>query len=250
MVLPDVEAEPAGPGDGADEAPADRVLLREVADALGPAVDGAVADDGVLEDHDLFLERRQHALDLGPDLRGDVPADAADEDHAVGLAVAGDPLREPHDLLPDAPGLHEDRVEADEVAGDAEPEEMGVEALDLEHDRPDVLGPPRDPMPAADLDGLGVADGVDRAADAADPLGDEGDLVVADLGLAELLDAPMGHEAAVVAALDRFAVDVDGEVLRLVEADVERARRGRSSSPAGPRRAGRRRPRRPAASRL
>ena len=177
----------------------------------------------VLEDQDLFFEAGQDPLDIGPDLRRDVAADAADEDHAVGLAVAGDPLREPHDLLPDPPGLHEDRVEADEVAGDTEPEQVRVEALDLEHDRPDVLGPARDAEAGGGLDGLGVADGMDRAADAADALGDEGHFVVADLCLTELFDAPVSHEAAVVAALDRLAVDVDGEVLGLVEADVERA---------------------------
>ncbi len=115
---------PAGPGDRPDQAPEDGVLFREAADALGPPMDGGVADDRVLEDEDLFFEGPQGCLDLGPDLRGDVPADAADDDHPVGLPVPGDALGQPHDLLPDAPGLHEDRVEADEVAGDAEPEEV------------------------------------------------------------------------------------------------------------------------------
>ena len=122
-----------------------------------------------------------------------------------------------------------------------------MEALDLEHDRPDVLGPPRDADSRGRLDGLGVADGVDRAADAADPLGHEGDLVVADLGLAELLDAPVGHEPAVIAALDRLSVDIDREMRGLVEAGMERADGDGRRSRAAPRQAGRRRPRRPAA---
>ena len=74
----------------------------------------------------------------------DVAAHAADNAQRVGLAVAADLLGDPHDGLADAEALHEQRVEADDVAGQPDPQQVAVQALDLQHDGADVFGAGRD----------------------------------------------------------------------------------------------------------
>ena len=72
---------------------------------------------------------------------------------------------------------------------------------------------------------LGVGDVMHAAADAADALGHDRDVVVAQHRLGQLLDPAMGHEAAVFAAAHPLAVDVEPEMGRLIERGMERAER-------------------------
>ena len=61
------------------------------------------------------------------------------------------------------------------------------------------------------------------AADAADALGHDRDVVVAQNGLGQFLDAAMDHEAAVFAAAHPLPFDVEPEMGRLVEGGMKRA---------------------------
>ena len=170
----------------------------------------------------LGLQFVQHLAQLGLHLGRDVPAHAADDAQRVGLAVAADLLRDPHDRLADAEALHEERVEADDVAGQPDPEQVAVQALDLQHDRADVFGARRRPQGRGRLDGLRVGHVVHAAADAADALRHHRDVVVGEDRLGELLDAAMHHEPAVLAAAHHLAFDVEPEMRRLVQRGMER----------------------------
>ena len=76
---------------------------------------------------------------------------------------------------------------------------------------------------AARLDGLRVGHVVHAAADAADALGQHRDVVVAEHGLGQFLDAAMHHEPAILAAAHHLALDVEAEMRRLVQRGMERA---------------------------
>ena len=76
--------------------------------------------------------------DLGLLALVDVAPDAAEGVDGVVDAVAGDHLQEVHDDLAVAPGVHEEGVEADLVAGHAEPEQVAVDALELGDEVADV----------------------------------------------------------------------------------------------------------------
>ena len=82
-----------------------------------------------------------------------------------------------------------------------------MHALELQHDRADVARARRRLDAGRLLNRLARAGGVDEAADAADPLGDERQLVVAEHGLAELLNRAVVVEAPVVAPDDALALD-------------------------------------------
>ena len=162
-------------------------------------------------------------LSSTPQRRGDVPADAADDAQGVGLPVAADLLGDPHDGLADPEGLHEERVEAQDMAGEADPEEMAVESLDLQHDGPDAAGARRNRQGGRLFHGLRVRHVVHAPADAADPLRGHRDLVIGEDRVPELLDGSMDHEAAVFAAAHHLAIDVEAEVGRLIQGRVEGA---------------------------
>ena len=100
---------------------------------------------------------------------GDVPPDTAHEVRPIRLPVARDPLHEPHDGFAHPPGLHEDGVESQDVAREAEPEKVAVDALQLEDDGTDVLGARRGLHARGVLHRLDVGGGMHHPADAADP---------------------------------------------------------------------------------
>ena len=93
--------------------------------------------------HDLRpfgFELVEHLPQLASSVVRDVAANAADDAQRIGLAVAADLLGDPHDGLADAEALHEQRVEADDVTCQPDPQQVAVQALDLEHDGADVFG--------------------------------------------------------------------------------------------------------------
>lgn len=152
---------------------------------------------------------------------GEIPADSADEAEAVGFAVAGDFLGDPHDRFADAEGLHEERVEADDVAGQTDPEQVAVEAFDLQHDRADVLGAGGEAGGRRRFRPTARRRRCGRNGNPADAFRGHRDVVVAENRFGELLDAAVGHEPAVLAAADRFAVDVEAEMGGFVEGGME-----------------------------
>ncbi len=165
----------------------------------------------------------EHLLQFGFQLIGQVPPHTADDAEAVGFAVAGDFLGDPHDRLANAEALHEQSVKTDDVAGQADPEEMAVEALQFQQDGAEILGARRGLQGGGAFHRLGVGDIMDAAADAADALGHDRDVVVTQDGLGQLFDAAMGHEAAVFAAAHPFALHVEPEVGGFIEGGMKRA---------------------------
>ena len=91
-----------------------------------------------------LLEDVHRLAHLGELLGGEVAAHAAEGVDAVVDAVAGEAGQDVHDQLAVAPRVHEQRVEADLVAGDAQPQEVAVDALELGDQRADVEPARRD----------------------------------------------------------------------------------------------------------
>jgi len=143
-------------------------------------------DDGGDDWMPFALEFVEKLPEFGPDFRGDVPAHSTHLAEPVGLAVAGDLFRHPHDRLTDTPALHEEGVEAGPGDRLAYPQQVAVETLDFEHDGADVFSTGRR------LDGggvfyrLDVGDAVDAAADAANPFGHHWYVVVGKDGLGKV----------------------------------------------------------------
>ena len=134
-----VLAEAGGASRGSDDAAGDGLLFGEHADACaaraGGGTGGEDGNDGV---HHLALKLLDHGED-GVRIV-DVAIDAADAVHGVVDAVAGDGGEHVHDFLADFKAGHEHGFEAHELGGDAGPENVRVQALELGHDDANVLG--------------------------------------------------------------------------------------------------------------
>ena len=137
-------------------------------------------------------------------------------------AVPGDHLQEVHDDLAVAPGVHEEGVESGLVAGDAQPEQMAVDALELGDEVPDVDAA----LGRLDfhelLDALDVTRGVGMGADAADPLG-QVDVLDPGLFLGQLFQPAVVIAEPDVGVLDDLAFDRHPQADRLLEGRVLRA---------------------------
>ena len=70
----------------------------------------------------------------------DVAIDAADAVHGVVDAIAGDGLQHVHHFFAQLKAGHEHGFEAHELGGDAGPEHVRVQPLQLGHDDANVLG--------------------------------------------------------------------------------------------------------------
>ena len=155
---------------GADRAHANGVLGGEHAHALGAHGKGLVRGEIVGDRPHLGLQIVHGGEDELALVVVDVPAGAADGDHAVVHPVSGDSLKGVHGLLTVVPDLHEHAVVADDVAGNAQPEQVGVDALQLLDDHPDIL-PSFGHLGAHDvLHAHGIGQCVGMGADAAHPL--------------------------------------------------------------------------------
>jgi hypothetical protein len=223
MIATAIDIDTGGAGDGAEE----RGIFDEIrggdADAAHALLEIAIVGDGTGDGEPFGVELVDGMDELIFKLRGDVPADAADEAEGVGFAVAANFFGDPHDGFADAEGVHEEGVEADDVTGEADPEEVAVETFEFEHDGADVFGAWGCAECGGLFDGLGVGDVMDAAADTADAFGGHGDIVVGEDGLGEFFDTAMDHEAAVFATADGFAVDVEAEMGGFIEGGVEGA---------------------------
>ena len=222
MVAPTVYVYSRGPRYRTYESHVFAVLFVGNAYVSCPLLDVSVFYDGGDDRMPFALEFVEKLPELGPDFRGDVPAHSTHLAEPVGLTVAGDLFRHPHDRLTDTPALHEEGVEADQVTGKPYPQKVAVETLDFEHDGADVFGPRRR------LDGggvfyrLDVGDAVDAAADAADPFGHHRYVVVGKDGLGKLFDAAVNHEAAIFTTAHYFSLYVEAEVGRFVKGGMKR----------------------------
>src|SRR5690606_30524613 len=152
-----------------------------------------------------------------------VAADPADQVQAVGFTRPGKDLRHLHRRLAHAEELHKPGVKADEVAGQAEVEQVRVQALHLQQNGADHLRAFRHHDPHAVFHRGGVGGAVGKAADAAYAVREERDFVVAHAGLRQLLHAAVDVEQAVVGVDNVLAVDEQAEVARFVGGNVQRA---------------------------
>ncbi len=152
----------------------------------------------------------------------DVAIDAADAVHGVVDAIAGDCLQHVHHLFAQRKAGHEHGFEAHELGGDAGPENMRVQALELGHDDANVLGARRRSEAGELLHGLAEREGVNVRADAADALHERDDLdVVARFG--QMLDAAEVETDVQLGIGDGFAFADHVELVRFFEAGMVRA---------------------------
>src|SRR5271157_1606567 len=124
-------------------------------------------------------------------LIGEIAPESTNRVHPVRLAVPGNLFTKPHHRLTNAPGLHEHRVETDYVPCNAQPEQVRVDAFQLQHDRSDVPGPARRRDACSLLHGLAIACGMNEPAKPAYSLGQEWDLVVGQSAVTQLFNAPV-----------------------------------------------------------
>ena len=206
----------------ADGADAQGVLLRQHAHALGTQGDGLVRE-GDLDDAVHGLHQRVAGLEqVALKIVVDVAAGAADGDHGVVDAVAGQALQQIHDELALIPDVHEHAVVADDVAGDAQPQEVGVQSLKLGGDHADIGAPLRDLHLVDLLHGQRVGKGVGVRADAAHTLHQHQRLDrVAFRG--ELFDAAVVVADEHLGVLDDLSVGVELGVNRLLQGGMVRS---------------------------
>nr|VUD35264.1 Uncharacterised protein [Raoultella sp. NCTC 9187] len=127
-----------------------------------------------------------------------VATDAANQVQAVGFTRPGEDLRHFHRRLAHAEELHKAGVEAGEVAGEAEVEQVRMQTLHLQQNGADHLRAFRHHDAHRVLNRGGIGGAVGKAADAAHPVGEEGHFVVAHPGFRQLLHPAMDVEQAVV----------------------------------------------------
>lgn len=93
------------------------------------------------------------------------------------------------------------------MAGQAEPEQVAVDALQLQEDCADELCPRWNFDPSGDFSCLTVTRTVNAPSYSANAFGQEGHLVIGERRVGQLLDAAMIEEAAIVHADDLLAFD-------------------------------------------
>src|SRR5271165_5198316 len=230
MVAAAIDIDSGSAGDGPEKAKVLHSRFVGNADVAGALLNIPVVTDGMDHRAPLGFELVEHSTQFGPQGMSNVAAHASDQAQGVGLAVAADFLRHPHDGLADAETLHEERVEAHDVASETNPEQVTVQPLEFQHDGANVLGARRRLQRGGLFDGLHVGHVVHAAADPADALRQHRNVVVAHHGLGQFLDAAMDHEAAILAAAHHFAFDVKAEVGGFVERRMKRTERNHGAA--------------------
>ncbi len=191
----------------------------EDADAEAAVEDGLFFEDEFEVVFHAVLDGLHAFGDAGVPVFGDVVADAADDVVGVVDAVAGDFFDDVHALFAVAPGVVEEGVPADFVAGDAEPEDVAVDAVEFVDDGADVEAAFGDVEVEEFFDDLDVAGGVGLAADAADAFGEVDVLDVA-AAFEGFFDAAVDVADADGDVGDDFTVECECEVFRFLEGRV------------------------------
>ena len=201
---------------GADGAHADGVVSGQHAHALGAHGDGLVREGDLRNTVQRGLQLVAGLQNLPAKLIADIPSGAADGHHGVIHPVAGQLLQQIHDQLPLVPDMHEHAVVSDDVAGDAQPQEVGVQSLQLRGDDADILASLGHLHAVDVLHAHGVGKGVGVRADAADPLHQHQGLDGVALG-GQLLNAPVVVAHKDLGILDHFALGIELGVDRLFQ---------------------------------
>ncbi len=201
-------------------------LARDDAGALGAREEDLVAVEQVL----VLADPHRHVGDELAQLRLEAERDVLD--HAADLEVArvhalpGRHLEQVEDpvALAEAVPEHRDRAEVERRR--PQPDEVGVDPVELEEDRPQVLGPRRDLEPDEALDRAAVGLHLEEVGDVVHPL-DEGDDLPVRLVLAGLFDPGVDVADHRFEVLHHLAFEVDDEPQhpvrrRVVRPDVDR----------------------------
>ena len=184
-------AQVPGLAGGAQQRPGDAQLQQPLAgddaDALGPREEDLVA----VEQRLVLADPDRHFLDEGAQLLLEAERDVLD--HAADLEVAGvHPLPGRHleqveDLVALAEAVPEHRDRAEVERRRPQPDQVGVDPVELEEDRPQVLGAGRDLELDQPLDRAAEGLHLEEVGDVVHPL-DEGDDLPVALVLAGLFD--------------------------------------------------------------
>src|SRR5208282_4476950 len=205
-------------------------LLIGNAYALGTLLDVLIVDHSGNDRAPLGFEFIEHRTQFSFQFRRDVPAHAAYKAERVSLAVAGYLFSDPHYRLSDAPALHEQGVEAHNMASKTDPEQMAVQAFDFEHNRAHIFGPWWRLDCSRRFHCLRVSYAMHTAANATDTLGHHCDIVVSEHGFGQLLDAAMHHEPAILTTPHHLPFDIEPEMGRLIKRWMEWADRYNSAT--------------------
>ena len=215
-ILAHVNGHAGGSGMGTHGAHADGVLPGQHAHALGAHSDGLVGKGDLGDAVQGAFQLLAGGEQLPPQVIVNIPPRAADSDHGVVDTVAGHLLQQVHHQLTLIPDVHEHAVMADDVAGDAQPQEVGVQPLQLGGDDADILASLGHLHAVDVLHAHGVGKGVGVGADAADPLHqDQGLDGVALRG--QLLNAPVVVAHENLGILDHFPLGIELGVDRLFQ---------------------------------
>ena len=215
-VLAHVDLHAGGSGMGAYSAHADGVLSGQHAHALGAHGDGLVGEGDLGDPVQRGLQLVAGCQNLPAKLVADVPSCAADGHHGVVDTVSGHLLQQVHDQLTLVPDVHKHAVVADDVAGDAQPQEMRVQTLQLCGDHADILASLGHIHAVDGLHGHGISKRVGVGADTADPLHQHQGLDGVSLG-GQLFNAAMVISDEYLGLLDHLALGIELGVYRLLQ---------------------------------
>ncbi len=168
VIAPHVDVDSRGARGRPERAVGNGHLAGQDADALGAGVDQRILDDRVTEHLDRVLQAVEQFSDRGDIGRVDVPAHTARLHHAVVVAVAGDQLEDVQHVFAESPGPHPDRVEAEEMPGQTQPQQVRMNALQFADRAADKQRPLGNLDIAGILDGLHAGHWMRGGADTAD----------------------------------------------------------------------------------
>ena len=123
----------------ADGAEFQGIFPGQHADALGAHGDGLVGQGDLRDPVQRRLQLVAGFQHSPSQVIGYVAARAADGAHGIVDTVAGQLFEQIHDQLALIPDVHEHAVMTDDMAGNAQPQEVGVQTLQFRRDHTDVL---------------------------------------------------------------------------------------------------------------
>ena len=187
---------------------------------------GALQEDLVaVQQRFVLADPDRHVVDEGAALRLEAERDVLD--HAADLEVArvhplpGRHFEQVEDPVALAEAVPEHRDRAEVQRRRPQPDEVGVDPVELEEDRAQVLGPRRDLQPDEALDGAAVGLHLEEVGDVVHPL-DEGDDLPVALVLAGLFDPGVDVADHRLEVAHDLAFEVDDQAQHPVRGGVVR----------------------------
>ena len=214
MVATHVDGHPRCPCGRPQCAVGDGLFTRQDADPLGAGAQQRIFDHGVAKHLDRILQAVEQLVDGRDVCVQDVAAHTTRLHHAVVISIAADQFEDIEHVLSEAPGPHPDGVEADKMPGQAQPQQMRMNALQFTHDGADEQRPLRHRDATGLFNGLHTGQRVRGRADAADALDQENGFFKI-FRLRQFLNAAMVVTQLDVQVNHRLTFHVQLEKLRL-----------------------------------